>query len=123
MGKLMGSVMKRFRSLVYASMMLLAVTGIVMNLLNKSYLGVFRFGNLWTLVTLIKHIFTVPLVILAVYALEILAPKVSRLAAQGLSPEVARLQKMQINLATIGFILGIAILLLTGIATALSSIS
>jgi len=123
MGKLMGTVMKRFRTFVYASMVVLAVTGVVMNLLNKSYLGILLMGNLWSIVTLIKHIFTAALVITAIYAFEGLAPQVSGLAAKGPSPELAQLQKKQMNLAYTGFVLGIIILLLTGIMTAVSSAS
>lgn len=102
MGKLMGQVMKRFRTIVYISIVVLGVTGIVMNLLNKNYLGPFQFTNLWSWLTLIKHVFTAVLVILVIYAFERFAPKVSRLAAKGPSPELARLQNKQIRIATMG---------------------
>lgn len=121
MGRLMGAVMKRFRTLVYISMVTLGVTGIVMNLLNKNYLGFMKLGNTWSIITLIKHVFTAVLVILVLYAFESLAPKVSRLAAKGPSPEFVRLQKLQINLGKTGLVLGIIILLLTGVMTAISS--
>lgn len=123
MGKLMGAVMKRFRTIVYISMVILGVTGIAMNLLNKNYLGLMQFGNTWSMITLIKHVVTAALVILVFYAFETLAPKVSRLAAKGPSPELAHLQKKQISLAVTGLVLGIVILLLTGIMTAISSAS
>ena len=120
MGKLMGAVMRRFRRLVYASIFVLGVTGVLMNLLDENYLGLMKLGNLWSQITLIKHIFTAALIILAIYAFEGLGPKVSRLAVKGPSPELARLQRLQIKLATTGLIMGIIILLLTGIATAIS---
>ncbi len=119
-GKLMGAVMRRFRRLVYASIFVLGVTGVLMNLLDENYLGLMKLGNLWSQITLIKHIFTAALIFLAVYAFEGLGPKVSKLAVKGPSPELARLQKLQIKLATTGLIMGIIILLLTGIATAIS---
>ncbi len=119
-GKLMGAVMRRFRRLVYASIFVLGVTGVLMNLLDENYLGLMKLGNLWSQITLIKHIFTVALIILAVYAFEGLGPKVSRLAVKGPSPELARLQKLQIKFVTTGLILGIIILLLTGIMSAIS---
>jgi uncharacterized membrane protein len=122
-GKLMGSVMKRFRIIVYISIVVLVISGILMNLFNKSYLGVTQLGNLWTQVILVKHIFVVALIVLAVYAFEVLAPKVSRLAVKGPSQELVRLQKLQLNLALLGFALGIIILFLTGIATAISATS
>jgi uncharacterized membrane protein len=123
MGRLMGTVMKRLRTIVYISIVILGVTGIVMNLLNKNYLGLMNFGNTWSMITLVKHVVTAALVILVIYAFETLAPKISRLAAKGPSPEFAHLQKKQIRLAIAGFILGIIILLLTGIITAISSVS
>lgn len=122
-GRLMGVVMKRFRILIYTSMVVLGVTGVLMNLLNENYLGFMRFGNLWSQVTLIKHIFTIALIILAIYAFEGLAPKVSKLAAKGPSPDLSRLQKLQLSLAYTGFVLGIIILFLTSIITAISSAS
>jgi uncharacterized membrane protein len=119
-GKLMGAVMKRFRRLVYASIFVLGVTGVLMNLLDENYLGLMKLGNLWSQITLIKHVFTVALIILAVYAFEGLGPKVSRLAAKGPSPDLVHLQKFQIKLATSGLIMGMIILLSTGIITAIS---
>ena len=73
-GEAIGTVMKKFRTLVYRSILVLGVTGIVMNLLNKNYLGPWQFTNLWSWVTLIKHIFTAVLVILVIYAFEGLFP-------------------------------------------------
>src|SRR3990170_9015846 len=75
-GKLLGAVMRRFRRLVYGSIILLVFSGLVMTVLNRSYLGSLQFGNAWTQVILIKHVFIVALIVLAVYALEVLAPKV-----------------------------------------------
>ena len=46
MGKLMGAVMKRFRRLVYVSIFVLSVTGVLMNLLDENYLGLMKLGNL-----------------------------------------------------------------------------
>jgi putative copper export protein len=78
-----------------------------------------EFSNLWNQVMLIKHIFVAVLIILAIYAFEVIAPKVSRLAAKGPSPELGNLQKLQLNIALTGFVLGIIILLLTSVAAAI----
>lgn len=122
MGKLLGAVMKRFRRLVYGSIILLVLSGLAMTALNKSYLGPLQFGNAWTQVMLIKHVFVAALIGLAIYALEVLAPKVAKMGAKGPSPELARLQKLQMRLAGAGFALGLVILLLTGVATAISAL-
>ena len=123
MGKLMGSVMKRFRVLVYISIVILAVTGVFMTRSNANYAGLLNFNNFWAAISLIKHIVVAILIVLAIYAFEGLGKKVTKLAAKGPSPDLARLQKKQIALASIGFILGLIILLLTGIMTAISATS
>jgi len=121
-GKLLGAVMRRFRRLVYGSIILLVFSGLVMTALNRSYLGPLQFGNVWTQIILIKHVFIIALIILAVYALEALAPKVAKMGAKGPSPELAKLQRLQMRLAWAGFALGLVILLLTGVATAISAL-
>jgi hypothetical protein len=50
------------------------------------------------------------MVVLAVYAFEVLAPRITRLSAKGPSPILGRLQKRQKIVALIGFILGILII-------------
>jgi hypothetical protein len=82
-----------------------------MTTFNASYMGLALFGNLWSIVALIKHIVIVVMIIMAIYAYEGLARKVSKLAVKGPSP------------ASTGFILGVIVLLLTGVMTAISATS
>lgn len=107
-GKLMGAVMKRFRVLVYISMGLFLLTGMLRGITSE-----FPSEVLWTIIFYIKIGVFVLMVFLAIYAFEILAPKVAKSAANGPSPELLKIQKSQITLAKIGFILGIIILALT----------
>jgi len=118
-GKLMGAVMKRFRVLVYTSIGVLIATGILMTRRSGYYGGFIQFKNLWSTIASIKHILIIIIVILVIYAFEVLARKVSRLAVKGPSPELARLQKKQVMFSYIGLVLAIIILLLTGILTAI----
>jgi uncharacterized membrane protein len=120
MGKLMGAVMKRFRVWVYISIVLLVLTGFGMMRFNTSYMGMATFENVWAIVALIKHVVILIMIILAVYAFEGLGRKVAKVAAKGPSDDLARLQKKQISLAATGFILGLIVLLLTGILGAIS---
>ena len=122
MGRFLGSFMKRFRPLVYRSIIVLSITGIIMMLLNKHYLGRLDFGNLWTQLLLVKHVLIIIMVVMVVYAFEVLAPRVGRLAAAGPSPELAKLQKLQMRVAKIGLIIALLVLLLTSIITAISSL-
>lgn len=118
-GKLMGAIMKRFRVLVYTSIGVLIVTGVGMARINNNSTGFMQSENLWSTILSIKHILTIIIVVLVIYAFESLGRKVSRLAAKGPSPELARLQKRQIMFSYIGLVLAIIILLLTGILTAI----
>ncbi|MFQ6134366.1 MAG: CopD family protein, partial [Nitrososphaerales archaeon] len=122
-GRFMPLVMKRFRILVYASIIVLVATGVSMMLFSRSYLGPLQLDNAWSQVLLVKHIFVAVLILIAVYAFEVLAPKVTRIAAKGPSPELAGLQKLQVRLATTGLLVGIVILLLTGIATSITALA
>ncbi len=118
-GRFLGVVMKRFRRLIYGSILLLLLSGVPMTLLNENYLGAFQFGNTFSQLILVKHIFVTVLILLSVYAFEILAPRVAKLAAKGPSPELARLQRLQLRLAATGLLLGIIILILISTALAL----
>ena len=122
MGRFMGSFMKKFRPLVYICMITLAITGIIMMLLNKHYLGAFDFGNLWTWLLLVKHVLIIIMVVMVVYAFENLAPRVGKLAAAGPSPQMAQLQKLQMRIAMAGMVMALFVLLLTSIITAISSL-
>ena len=122
MGRLFGSFMKRFRPLVYICIITLAVTGVTMMVLNRHYLGALDFGNLWTKLLLVKHVLIIIMVVMVVYAFEVLAPKVGRVAAAGPSPELAKLQKLQMRVGAAGLVIALVVLLLTSIITAISSL-
>lgn len=120
MGKLMGAVMKRFRVLVYTSIVVLVITGAVITRFDVSYPGFFQLGSIWSIMALIKHIIIVIMIIIVIIAFEGIGKKAAKLAAKGPSPEVAAIQKKQIGIASFGFILGIIVLVLTAIMTAVS---
>jgi uncharacterized membrane protein len=118
-GKLFGSIMKRFRPLVYLSIVTFLFSGMAMTLLDEDYFGFLDLSTPWAVVMLIKHAIVGIFILLAIYNFEVFAPKVSRVAAKGPSPELERLQKFQERFAKVGLLVAIVILLLTGIATAL----
>lgn len=122
MGRLMGAVMKRSSRLVYISIAVLLVTGVIMMSLNKEYLGPLDLGNLWTVILLVKHVFVAILIILGVYMFEVLAPKLGQMAAKGPSPELAKLQKVQMRVGRAGLITALIILLFTAVTTAISAL-
>jgi len=120
-GRFLGAVMKRFRLLVYGSIILLFFSGAVVTGIHGNYLELLRTGDSWAEVILIKHVLVATLVVLAVYAFKVLAPKVAKVAARGPSPELVGLQKLQLRLATSGLVIGLIILLLAAIATTIQA--
>ncbi|MHA2231393.1 MAG: DUF4149 domain-containing protein [Candidatus Hodarchaeales archaeon] len=119
MGKLFGSVMKRFRPLVYFSILAFLFSGIAMTYLNENYTGLLDLSTNWAVVSVIKHVAVGIFMVLAVYNFEVFAPKLAAVAAKGPSPELARLQTVQKRSAKIGLLVAVIILIITGISTAL----
>ncbi len=116
-GGFMNTYMKKFKPLVYVSILVLILTGVfITGLLNPGYL---EFSNEWSLILLIKHVFVALAVLATLYGFEVLAPKIAKLAAQGPSPELAQLQKVQMTSVKIAVVMAFIILLLTGFQTAL----
>jgi len=113
MGKLMGAVAKKMKGVVYVSIIVLIVTGAVMQILNPSDAG-YGFGSRWGMVLVVKHVLIAVMIFIGIYISESILPKITKLAAKGPSPEVGELQKKQIKLAMINFIFSLIVLLLSG---------
>lgn len=118
-GKVMGAVMQRFKKMVYGSILILFVTGALLTLVDSNYEGTMVIKSVWSVLLVVKHILVLILAVLAYYAFDILAPKVGKLAAGGPSPELDALKKKQMAMAKLGFLLGMSILLCTGLVTAI----
>jgi len=108
-GKLMGTVMKRFRIMVYISMGLFLITGMISGFIHVTSVDAASVEKSWNTLLTVKISIFVVMAVLAIYAFEYLAPKVAETTAKGASPELARIQKTQMAMASIGFILGIII--------------
>lgn len=114
-GKMMGPLMKRFKIVVYISIVVLGVTGIPLKIINPNYISIINFENSWEIVSFIKHICYGVLVLLAVYTFEVLSPKMGKLAAKGPSPELKALQKKQATFGGLAFLTAIVILVLSSL--------
>lgn len=114
-GKLMGVMMKRFRIMVYISIVVLGVTGIPLKLISPHYISIINFENSWEIVSFIKHLCYGILVLLAVYSFEILSPKMMKTAAKGPSPALAQLQKKQAAFGGLAFLTAMIILVLSSL--------
>lgn len=55
-GSALSEISKRSRSWMYASLIVFAVTGTHLMLIDSGYLGFMDFGNFWGIVMLLKHI-------------------------------------------------------------------
>ena len=117
MGRFMSAYMKRFRVLAYVCMGVLVVTGVVMMLFSPEYMSGFDLGTPWALFLMLKHIFVVILIILGIYIMQVLYPKIEKAGAKGPSPEMAKLQKSLITLGSINFVIGLLILLFTAVTS------
>lgn len=112
-GKLMGAVMKRFRMMVYISMALFLITGIIMGSQRLDSGSFFPSSNQMVAVLLFKIPLYILMVLFAILAFEFVAPKVARLSADGPSPGLRKAQKTQKSLALAGFLLGIIVIALS----------
>ncbi len=113
--KLMGTLMKRFRIMVYVSIVILGVTGIPLKIINENYISIINFENNWEIISFIKHICYGILVLLAVYSFEVLSPKIAKIATNGTSPQMQSLQKRQGLLGGLAFLTAMMILMLSSL--------
>lgn len=112
-GRLMGAVMKRFRIMVYVSMAVFLLSGILLGQMDLNPGVSVTARNEVVNILIFKIPLFVLMVILAIVAFEVVAPRAARLAAEGPSPGLQKAQRTQKIMAVIGFILGLIILVLS----------
>lgn len=89
-GKFIQALMKRFKVFVYASIVLLGVTGIPLKIVNPDYVNIINFENNWEIVSFIKHLFYGVLVVLALLNFEIISPNITRAATGNHQPQLIK---------------------------------
>ena len=108
---LLEQVSARLRPYFGSSLLIFLVTGTHLMLINQNYLGLGNFfGNLWSVLIIVKHVLVVTFLALAVYSERAFLPQIS-----DEKPEVLRKFLWALNVNTIQ---GLIILLLTSIAQA-----
>lgn len=112
-GKLMAVVMKRFRILVYVSMTVFLITGIIMGAIHLESSAILSNKNQMVAILIFKVPLYILMVILAIVAFELVAPRVARLAKDGPSQKLQRAQRNQKILAFTGFLLGMLVIALS----------
>ncbi|MBT5424850.1 MAG: DUF4149 domain-containing protein, partial [Bacteroidetes bacterium] len=109
MGKFMSGLMKRFKWMVYATLLTLLATGVYLDLIADEALETDLMGSLMG----VKHGIITVLVFLSLYSFEIFAPKVGKIAAQGPSPKLFSMQKKQMMIAMAAFVLALVVVFIS----------
>ena len=81
-GQFTQALMKRFKIMVYISIVILGVTGIPLKIINENYVSIINFESDWEIVSFVKHIFYGILTILAVLNFEVFMPKIAKYARE-----------------------------------------
>lgn len=92
-GKFTQALMKRFRVFVYASIVILGITGIPMKIVSEHYVSIVHFEHAWGVLSFIKHLLYGILVVLAVLNFEFFSPKIAKAATNSNYNEVAKWKK------------------------------
>lgn len=111
---MLSEISKRSRSWLYASMLIFAVTGVYFILVDSYYIGIGDFGNLWSILMLVKHILIVGMIGMGFWYNAILRVGPLMSSYTGAAQAQARFQQYSNLMA----ITGILVLLLTAISQA-----
>ncbi|MBC8448772.1 MAG: CopD family protein [Chloroflexi bacterium] len=111
--KLMDTIQKRLSVLVYVSIVGLMLTGLLQANRSPAFQGLFSFGNPYSTVLTIKHILVLAMIAVALYRSLVLGRRSG--------PSSPDQERIKAGLLFLNVVLGIAILLLSGFSTALSS--
>ena len=111
--QLMEAVQRRLSRLIYLSIIVLVVTGMLEARVTPAFQGLFSFGGTYSMVLAIKHVLVIVMIIVALYRSLVLGRQKTSSAAQ---------EKLGKSLMLLNIILGIAILFLSGMNGALSAL-
>jgi uncharacterized membrane protein len=115
-GKFMGAIGKRFVPLANIGIFLIILSGIVIAMFSYNLSDLSTISSVWTQALFIKVLIVLLMVGIHFHRGLVLTPKIARLTAEGGNAEhTAKLQKISLNLVKTNFILGIIVLLLTGV--------
>lgn len=114
-GKLIGAIGIKFVPLANTSILLIIMSGIFMGLSSHSFPGIVSLDSLWSQTLLIKVLIALTMASIHLYRGLVLTPTITKLTAEsGHSGQIGKLQKLSLNLVRTNLILGLTVLLLTG---------
>ncbi len=113
-GATLSAISKRSRNWLYAALIVFAITGAYLTLVDPNYLGLANFNNAWTIVMLLKH-----LVVLVMLALGFWFNAVLRVGPMASSPTSAEQAFARFRShANVMAALGALVLLMTAVSAA-----
>jgi uncharacterized membrane protein len=127
LGRLMKDVAQRFTPLANISILVLILTGVVIIYYEEEFTGFLGFSDPWSTIMFSKHFLVALMVLIHFYRGLMLNPRIEKLSFQvnesqtesSLSSKVRGLQKFSLNLVKTNLVLGLIVLLLTGVLSSL----
>ena len=116
---LMKEITKHFTLMANISIFILIVTGIVVAFYNKNFTNILDLSNHWNLVMFLKHIFVALMIIIHFYRGLILNPKIGKLSLQVDDSQIAKLRKYSLDLVKANLVLGVVVLVVSGILSSI----
>ncbi len=113
--EIMGIIMRKFRIIVYVSLIVLFVTGIPMKIANEHYEGIIDFSNSWAIAGFVKHLFVAILALLAIYMFEFMPPQIRKALAMETRDKFISLQNRQKIMGSMAFLCSLIILFLSAV--------
>ncbi len=114
-GATITAISKHSRAWLYAALIVFAASGVYLTLEDPSYLGLANFGNLWTLLMLVKHVLILVMIVVGLWFNAILRVGPTASSNTGSAQAIANFRRyVNIMAGT-----GTAVLLLSAVAQAL----
>ena len=110
-GSALSEISKRSRPWMYASLLVFAITGTHLMLIDSGYLGFMDFGNFWGIVMLVKHILVFAMIALGFWFNAIL--RVGPMMSSNNPEQAISRFRQYVNVMAIG---GVLVLLQTALA-------
>lgn len=111
-GTALSEISKRSRSWLYVSLLIFLITGFYLTLADPNYLGLANFGNLWTILMLVKHVLILGMIAIGFWFNAILRVGPMMRSNSG-AAQAAIHFRLYTNLMAIS---GVIVLLLTALA-------
>ena len=111
-GMILSVISKRSRVWMYASLIVFAITGIYLTIVDINYLGIGNFGNLWGVLMLVKHILILGMIAIGFWFNAILRVGPMMSSNSGVDQAITRFGLYSKLMA----VSGLLVLLLTAIA-------